>query len=408
MLGVVILEEYPLKWGWIKMRSRESEWLEHQDKQGLFTEFRGLNRQRVCVNVSLDTTQPMNPHLHPWAISDGDFPADDFASDQLEFLLGYAILAPSPHNTQPWKFRINANDVELFADRQRALPVVDPLHRELTLACAAALYNLRVATEYFGRGYTVEVLPRPEEPDHLASLALRLHAQTSSEDVLLFHAIAQRRTNRETYGPDGVAEEVLNELRDAATREGAWLETVTADDARQAIGELVAQADQIQWASREFRGELATWLRSDVEHQADGIPSHDLGVVDWLAFAGPAWVRTFKRGNQEAARDAEIAAHSPVLALLGTSEDDARAWMQAGQALQSVLLHAQADGVCASFLNQPVEVEELRSQLGSLFGRNGFSQVLLRLGYGPKTHPSPRRSVRSTLMKHSASRGPHQ
>ena len=343
----------------------------------------------------------MNPHLHPWAISSGDYPAESYASDQLEFLLGYAILAPSPHNTQPWKFRINVNDAELFADRRRALRVVDPSDRELTLACAAALYNLRVATEYFGRGYTVDLLPRAEEPDLLACFSLRLHAETNSEDVLLFHALTQRRTNRESYRPDPVPEEILAELTEAAAGEGAWLATVTSEEARHAIGDLVAQADRIQWANGEFRRELAAWLRSDSEHQADGIPSHDLGVSDWLSFAGPVWVRTFKRGNHEAARDAEIATHSPVLAVLGTEQDDPRAWLQAGQALERVLLHAQANGISASFLNQPIEVETLRPQLASLIGCSGFPQVLLRLGYGPDTPPTPRRSVRSLLIKHT-------
>jgi len=348
----------------------------------------------------------MNPHLQPWAISSDAFPADNYASDQLEFLLGYAILAPSPHNTQPWRFRINVNDAEVFADRRRALRVVDPHDRELTLACAAALYNLRVATEYFGRSYAVSLLPRSDEPDLLACLTLRLHSETSSEDVLLFHAVTQRRTNREAFRPDPLPGEILAELAEAAAREGAWLAIVTADEERHAVADLVAEADKIQWADRGFRRELASWLRTDAEHQADGIPTHDLGVRDWMAFAGPALVRTFNRGNNQAARDAEIATHSPALAVLGTDQDDPRAWLQAGQALESVLLQAQADGVCASYLNQPIEVDDLRPKLAGVVGRGGFPQVLLRLGYGPEVPPTPRRSVRSLLIKHDTSKGP--
>jgi nitroreductase len=348
----------------------------------------------------------MNTHLEPWAIATENFPADNYASDQLEFLLGYAILAPSPHNTQPWRFRINVNDAELFADRRRALRVVDPRDRELTLACAAALYNLRVATEYFGRSYAVEILPRSDEPDLLACLTLRLHAETSSEDVLLFHAITQRRTNREAFRPDPLPDATLAELAAAAAREGAWLAIVTTDEARRAVADLVAKADRIQWADREFRRELAAWLRTDAEHQADGIPTHDLGVRDWMSFAGPAWVRTFKRGNHEAARDAEIATHSSALAVLGTDRDDPWAWLQAGQALENVLLQAQANGVSASYLNQPIEVDDLRPQLAGVVGRSGFPQVLLRLGYGPEAPPTPRRSVRSLLIRHDTSKGP--
>lgn len=361
---------------------------------------RGLNRGGFHASVRENLPLFMNAHLHPWAISASGFPEESYASDQLEYLLGYGILAPSPHNCQPWKFRINVNDIEFMADRHRALRVVDPFDRELTMAVGACLLNVRIATEYFGRGYVVDVLPRPETPDLLATLTLRLHEETSSEDVILFHAITQRRTNRQAFRSDPLPTEFLAELEAAAVQEGAWLAAITAEEGRHAVGELVAQADRVQWASRDFRKELAAWLRPDTEHHADGIPCHDAGVRDWLSFAGPLWVRTFNRGNAEAAHDADIAEHSPALVVVGTDEDDPRAWMQAGQAMQRVLLHAQASGVSASFLNQPIEVPELRPALGSLTARDGCPQALLRLGYGPEVAPTPRRSVRGLLIKH--------
>ncbi len=348
----------------------------------------------------------MNPHLQPWTPSADAFPGDSYASDQLEFLLGYAILAPSPHNTQPWRFRINVNDAEIYADRHRALPVADPRGRELTLACGAALCNLRVAAEYFGRGYTVALFPKDGEPDLLASLTLHLFSETSSEDVVLFHALTQRHTNRQPFAPDPVPDAILTELADAAACEGAWLAMVTDDEPRRAVADLVAEADRIQWGDRRFRRELANWLRTDAEHHADGIPTHDLGVRDWMAFAGPALIRTFNRGNNQAARDTEIATHSPVLAVLGTENDEARAWLQAGQALERVLLHARSEGVWASFLNQPIEVSDLRANVAGLVKRAGFPQVLLRLGYGSDVPPTPRRSVRSLLIKHETSPRP--
>jgi hypothetical protein len=59
-----------------------------------------------------------------------------------------------------------------------------------------------------------------------------------------------------------------------------------------------------------------------------------MGVKDWLAFLGPALIRTFDRGGGQAAKDQDIALHSPVLAVLGTNADDVPSWIAAGQALQ--------------------------------------------------------------------------
>jgi hypothetical protein len=344
----------------------------------------------------------MNPHLAPWNIAADDFPADTFASDQLEFLIGYAILAPSSHNSQPWLFRINAMDVELFADRRRALPVVDPQQRELTISCGAALFNLRVAAEYFGHSYRLEILPDPEDQDLLARFHLGLAGETRSEDILMFNALTQRRTNRQPFMTDPLPSELLESLMAAAREEGAWLQIVDGEDNRRAVADLVAEADRIQWADRHFRGELARWVRTRPDETRDGLLVQDMGVKDWLAFLGPALIRTFDRGGGQAAKDQDIALHSPVLAVLGTNADDVAAWLAAGQALQSVLLRARAEGVWASYLNQPIEVESLRPRLAATVAVEGSPQILLRLGYGTDIQPTPRRTVHEVVLKHES------
>jgi nitroreductase len=348
----------------------------------------------------------MNPHLQPWTIDADSFPADSFASDQMEFLLGYAVLAPSTHNTQPWLFRINAMNLDVVADRRRALRVVDPYDRELTISCGAALFNLRVATEYFGHVFQVTLLPDPADANLLARFDLGLSGDTSSEDILLFQAITKRRTTRAPFRLEPLPEDLLAALTAAAQKEGASLCWFTAEAHRNAIADLVAEADRVQWANKAFREEIARWLRTRPEAARDGIPTQDVGVKDWLSFAGPALVRTFDRGGGQAARDRDIALHSPTLAVLSTDADEPAAWLQAGQALEAVLLRATAEGVCASWLNQPVEVPDLRQRLAGLLPTPGQPQVLLRLGYGqPPPTPTPRRSVRELLILHRAASG---
>ena len=342
----------------------------------------------------------MNAHLQAWDIAVEDFPADGFAADQLEFLLGYAILAPSIHNTQPWLFRLHTTDVEVFADPRRSLPVVDPYGRQRTLSCGAALFNLRVAAEYFGHAYQLETFPDPAQPHLLARLHLGLRCETGSEDVLLFQAIPERRTNREPFSPEPLSPEVSQALEAAAEAEGAWLHLVRDDEGRNALADLVAEADLLQWSDKQFREELATWVRLNPEHQRDGIPLGELGVRNWLASMAPLLIRTFNRGAGQAAKDREIAQYSPALAVLGTAADTPAAWLAAGQALEHVLLRARGDDLSASFLNQPIEVSGLRDAVQAVTGREGFPQVLLRLGHGPAVIPTPRRSVREVLLRH--------
>ena len=75
-------------------------------------------------------------HLgNSWNISEEAFPIQGRPKEKLRFLLNYAVLAPSGHNTQPWLFRLRDDKVELYADRTRGLAVVDPEDRALVISC---------------------------------------------------------------------------------------------------------------------------------------------------------------------------------------------------------------------------------------------------------------------------------
>ncbi|HZA73546.1 MAG TPA: hypothetical protein VE476_11620, partial [Propionibacteriaceae bacterium] len=97
----------------------------------------------------------------------GTFPRGGTAEQIWQFLLRYAVRAPSGHNTQPWRFDIAEGRLHLYADRSRALPVVDPEDRALVMSCGAALAHLTVALRHFGYAGDVSPYPDPDDPDLL-------------------------------------------------------------------------------------------------------------------------------------------------------------------------------------------------------------------------------------------------
>jgi hypothetical protein len=104
-------------------------------------------------------------------------------------------------------------------------------------------------------------------------------------------------------------------------------------------------------------------------------------------------------GRGRAAKDEDLAAGSPVLAVLGTDADTPADRMAAGQAVARVILRATVDEVSYSFLNQPNEIPALRMRLGEVIGHDaGWPQMLLRLGYGPSGPHTPRRPVADVLL----------
>jgi hypothetical protein len=332
---------------------------------------------------------------NPWTLSPDGFAALATPEARLRFLLGYAILAPSSHNTQPWRFRLRGATLDLLADRSRALPVVDPEDRALVISCGAALGHLRVAAEALGEALHVTSLPDPMQPDLLARIEAGGPCPVHRHALL--DAITARRTTRAAFAPDALPEALLHAT--AAAIPGVTLHWRTHPADRHAIAELIAEGDRAQMSDPGFRGELAAWIHSRRAASRDGMSGAAFGMPDLLSFVGALAIRSFDMGAGQAARDMALADGSPALGLLTTPGDSPADWLAAGEALSRTILTLTAAGLKHSYLNQPIEVPTLRPKLAQLLNTTERPQILLRTGHGPEAPPSMRRPVAEVLVE---------
>ncbi|WP_242372362.1 Acg family FMN-binding oxidoreductase, partial [Anaeromyxobacter sp. SG26] len=335
---------------------------------------------------------------HP---AEGGFREGDGAADRLRSLLRYAVLAPSRHNTQPWIFEIEGDEVRVFADASRALPAADPDGRQLLMACGAALVNLRVAAQHFGHTLSVETMPAHRADGLVARVRLEERWASTPEAEAMFRAIPLRRTNRLPLDgrepPDGLLTALLREAR----REHVSLRVVEERE-RRAVSEIVAEGDRLQWASGRFRAELAAWTRSNSSSRQDGLPGYSYGMSDAAAFVHPLAVRFAGTGRAEADRDRRRAIGTKALLVLSTPDDAEAGWIAAGEALQRVLLRATCAGLYASYFSQVIELPDLRHRLREAIGERGAPQIMFRLGYGLEVRAPPRRPVEGVLRAFAA------
>lgn len=299
-------------------------------------------------------------------------------------LVTRAILAPSSHNTQPWIFRTGEGHVDLFADRTRALPVNDPDDRELVISCGAALFTLQVAAAAAGMNARVLEWPDAGDPDWLARVEL-VESNANAALAALSPGIEARRTWRKVFASRPVEPALHGMLQGAAAAQGATLAVLDDDERRHALAELVARGDHLQWETPSWRRELALWMHP--RREGDG-----LVVPGAAAAVTRAVVRSFDMGDGVGAKDRQLAEGSPLLTVLGTPGDTPADWLRAGQALQHALLVGVANGLQASYLNQPVETPELRGRVQALAPEAGVPQLVLRWGHAEGELPaSPRR-----------------
>ena len=312
------------------------------------------------------------------------FPADDVVAG----LLHAATLAPSMHNTQPWRFGVRpaSQEIELYADPARALRYSDPHGRAVHIACGAALFNLRLAVMMAGREPAVRLLPEPGQPLLLATLRLAGPYRPGEADRELYAAIAARRTNRSPFSSRPVPPGILAELVAAATLEGALLHLPGREETQRLL-HLAADAERELLADPKYRAELAQWAGG--ERDREGIPGSAIGPRDP---GGHTPVRDFRAGPVDYAWFEE----NPQLAVLSTAAGTRADWLRAGQALQRVLLTATARGIAASPLTQALETADAW-QVRDPRSPAERPQMILRLGYGLPVPASPRRPVSEVL-----------
>ncbi|MEV6235599.1 nitroreductase [Lentzea sp. NPDC051838] len=312
--------------------------------------------------------------------------------EQITSALTAASLAPSVHNTQPWRFRVGRDRIELHPDPCRKLAATDPEDRELRLSCGAALFNLRLALQSMGVRPLVSMLPGHDAPGALAVVRRGGTIKIDDEHRALLAAVPRRRTNRRPFLEAAVDFSQRHALVRAAELERSWLHVVTTPEQRAQLKRFVLQAHQIQLGDEGVQAELAAFT-GHRPGAADGVPPASAGVRPEMQ---DEWVfRDFQGPERHPGKDYES---DPLVVVLCSHYDGPLGDLQAGQAMQRVLLTATAHGLSASFLSQPVEVRRVREDLRRALGGMLVPQTVLRLGFSTPVPATPRRPVAELLI----------
>ena len=268
-------------------------------------------------------------------------------------LVELACLAPSVHNTQPWRWRLSGDTLELYADRHRQLQATDAPGRNLAISCGAALHHAIVVAHALGQSTDVTLVPEPIERDLLARIRLS-PGVTPSDAVETLELIGQRRTDRRRFT--------------------AW----PVPDARLA---LLAQAGS-GWGAQVF-------------------PLVDVPARHRTNLLLDSAVRS--QAAEVLAADERLLTSTDGLMVICTETDDQRAWIQAGEALSALWLRATRDGLSIVPLSQVIEVAETREALRhDVLGDRALPQLLVRVGWQEISRsdlpPTPRRPLADVLV----------
>jgi hypothetical protein len=320
-------------------------------------------------------------------------PANDVirsgARTALEVAARVSLRAPSVFNTQPWKWRLAGDVLELSSDPARRLGVTDAEGRLLLLSCGGALHHAQVSLAAAGWQAVIQRLPEPQRPDLLARIRVSGPAERDVEAGSLAGAISRRRTDRRAFGDRPVSEETLTRLRRLVEAQGAYLHVVP-DDRVPELAISVDEAADANYFDPDRRSELTSWTHRPA-WTGDGVPPDT--VVQQSLRRVP--VRNFlPDGSSGMLPGADHDEGATYVIIFGTTDHPVDL-LRGGEAMSALLLGATAEGLASAPISEAVEVAWPRHLLSRLLSGIGEPYLIARLGYveaSDAVPPTPRRS----------------
>ncbi len=327
-----------------------------------------------------------------WEIDEKQFPQDAPLGAQLRFLLGYAILAPSSHNTQPWRFAIDANAgrVEVHADEACWLRVADADRRELHLSLGCAIENLIIAARRFGLAARVDYFPDPQTPARVADVSLhRADGHDLGGLLPLFEAIPRRRTNHKPFEPRPIEPGTLELLEQCCEEPGIRLYQSSEEEVRRQFGELIVRSDAATFADPAYREELGYWIGEGV-----------FGTSWLMSQIGRLAMANLNFGKMTARSDEAVLMSAPVMGLLSVETNDRCSQIRGGQVFERIYLTATRLGIGVRPMSQICQVPEQKRALAQLIPLGGATplQPFLLGHVASLESPTPRRAVEEVLL----------
>ncbi|WP_430332576.1 Acg family FMN-binding oxidoreductase [Rhodococcus sp. ACT016] len=299
--------------------------------------------------------------------------------EEIRAAVATACGAPSLHNSQPWRWRMAGECLHLHVDTARAVPVADPLGRQMVISCGTALHHLEVAVTRYGVDAVTELLPDPADPMHLASitfapLSAQRVAASEAKSAAMRRAIELRRTDRRPFGPP--PPEGVRGLGAGVAERFAVSLTLLGADAQPRMVEAARCTAAVRRYDPAYHAELYWWAGH--KPSAEGIPDTALPMEGAVPVG-----REFPIGSLAAA---SAGPDEAALAVIGTDADTRLDWLRSGEALSHVLLAATARGLATCPVTHLTEVAASRRIVGDAAaaggGRLTFPQVVVRLGAG--------------------------
>ena len=360
----------------------------------------------ASAGLGWTATRPLQTALKPWDLA-GQY--DDPRMNALSF----ALLAPNPHNRQPWMVDLSTPDeVTLYCDTDRVLPHTDPFSRQITIGLGCFLEVMRMAAAQDGFGVDLDLFPEGSDGTALDGRPIaraKFVAGAGAPDPL-FAYVMQRRSTKEPYDLSRTVSPQAVATVEAAALNGGITGSTVAEEDIDDLRDLTLRALIIETETPHTYKESVDLFRigrKEVDTNPDGIdfsgPFFELARTVGVLNRDNALDTnsTVYRGGIDYITENSMTAMGYVWLLSnGNTRADqinaGRDWVRMNLAATSIGLAMQPmSQALQEYPEMAVEYAEIHNRLAP---GGETVQMLARVGYGPDVAPSPRWTLENKII----------
>lgn len=350
----------------------------------------------------------INSFMREWEIDEDLFYKQETLRDKIVFLLNYAVLAPSTHNSQPWLFKISDDSCKIYANPDLYLKEADKDGRDLFISIGCLIENLVIASQYFSvyknivYSNNLQIISNNIEGNDYFIAEIFFDNNNNSSNgrfIRLFNAIKKRFNARGIFLDRQLEKELIDSFKSLNDFIEVKLSLVMDNKKKEKIANLTSNGMRLAHQDKNFRKELSAWINNLFSPKKDGMTWKSMRAPFFVSFCVSHLIRIFNLGTILSKLNYKSVLSAPLICVM-SSEDNVMSWINVGRIAERIMLNAYLNELKTAIFVAAIESKDLRNKLRNLIDIQSLPQFLICVGY-MDINPihTPRHSVESKIKK---------
>lgn len=327
-----------------------------------------------------------------WNIKISDFRKTKSNIERLKVVVNFGILAPSGHNTQPWKVSISEKSIGIFIENERRLLVGDPTDRLLHISIGCFIENILISLDYFGYKYNLKLVN--SKNNKIANIEIKSHKLNKHSKEHLLNFIPHRVTNRNKYSMTEDYKRVIRNIKKLKFY-NLHFDYLESSSNTKSLCEDVIDANIETFENSDFRKELSRHIRTNITKKGTGMPAFGMGMPTLVSFIVPFLIKKINVNKLSKRDDLKLLIdHTPIYCLISSKGNSHKDWINIGRFYERIALIATSVGMSTHPMAGPIILVKYKKKIKKHFNTLYEPQMFFRLGKPlGKTRHSPRLAI---------------